>query len=100
MDRAKQEALESAGFRVGDAGDFLGLTDEERRIVDLRLKLSRAVRRLRTEKNLTQEELASRLGSSQSRVAKIESGSSNVSIDLMFRGLFAVGGDLSDLAPR
>ena len=98
MDRKKQNALEAAGFRIGDAEDFLGLTQEERRLVELRVAVSRAVRRLRERKHLTQQQLAAKLKSSQSRVAKIEAASADVSLDLLFRGLFAVGGKLDDLS--
>ncbi len=97
MDLKKQKALEAAGFRVGDAADFLELTDEERALVDLRLAVSRAVRERRKDQNLTQAELAKRMKSTQARVAKIEAGDAGVSLDLMFSGLFAVGGGLSDL---
>jgi hypothetical protein len=100
MEKKKRRALEAAGFRVGDAEDFLGLTDEERRLVDLRLLVSRAVRRLREGQHLTQQQLAARLKSSQSRVAKMEAGAADVSLDLLFRGLFAVGGGLPDLTAQ
>ena len=97
MDKEKQQALEAAGFRVGDAEDFLGLNDVERTILNLRLALSRAVRRRRESQNLTQKQLAAKMKSSQSRVAKIETGSPDVSLDLLFRGLFTVGGNLNDV---
>ncbi len=100
MEQKKRQALEKAGFRIGDAGDFLGLTEEESRLIDVRLAVSRAVRRLREERHMTQQQLAVKLKSSQSRVAKIEAGARDVSLDLMFRGLFAVGGGLADLAPH
>jgi ribosome-binding protein aMBF1 (putative translation factor) len=98
MDKRKKKALEAAGFQIGDAEDFLGLNEEERRLVELRLALSRAVRRLREKKRLTQVQLAAKLKSSQSRVAKIEVAAEGVSLDLLFRGLFAVGGGLGDLS--
>jgi len=98
MEQGKRKALEAAGFRFGDAADFLGLSDEEQRLIELRIKVSRAVRRLREKQQLSQQQLATKLKSSQSRVAKLESGSADVSLDLMFRGLFAVGGRLTDLA--
>ncbi len=98
MDKKKRKALEAAGFRLGDAEDFLGLTEEERRLVELRVTVSRTVRRLRKKRRLTQQELAGKLGSSQSRVAKLEAGAPDVSLDLLFRCLFAVGGQLADLA--
>src|SRR5687767_6222590 len=97
MKNDKRKALEAAGFRVGDAEDFLDLSEEERRLVELRLSLSRAVRKLRGKRGLTQQQLAARLKSSQSRVAKIESAAADVSLDLLFRGFFAVGGKFPDL---
>jgi len=100
MDQEKRKALEAAGFWLGDAEDFLGLTEEERRLVDLRVAVSRTVRRLRQRRHLTQQQLAAKLNSSQSRVAKIEAGAAEVSLDLLFRSLFAVGGRLADLARK
>jgi predicted XRE-type DNA-binding protein len=97
MDQAKRRALEADGWRVGDVQDFLGLTDEENRLVELRVSLSRTVRRLREEKHLTQKQLATKLASSQSRVAKLEAGTAGISLDFLFRGLFAVGGSLADV---
>jgi DNA-binding XRE family transcriptional regulator len=98
MDRQKQKSLEAAGFWVGDVEDFLDLTAEERQLVALRVGVSRAVRCLRQERHLTQQQLAAKLKTSQSRVAKIEAGAGDVSLDLLFRSLFAVGGDLGDVA--
>ena len=37
MDRAKRERLEQAGFRVGTAADFLGLTPEETEMVEIKV---------------------------------------------------------------
>ncbi|GAC1473157.1 MAG: hypothetical protein NVSMB9_21310 [Isosphaeraceae bacterium] len=91
MDKNKRKALEGAGFQVGDAGDFLGLSAQERHMVELRLALSRAVRKTRLGQHLTQEQVATRIHSTQSRIAKIEGASSDVSLDLMFKGLFALG---------
>jgi ribosome-binding protein aMBF1 (putative translation factor) len=98
MNKAKRKALEAAGFRFGDAEDFLGLTNEERRLVEVRLAVSRAVRELRKESGVTQQQLAARIKSSQSRVAKIEAAAPDVTLDLSFRALFAVGGSLRDVA--
>ena len=97
MNKAKRQALEAAGFVFEDAEDFLELTVEERRLVDLRLAVSRAVRARRIQQNLTQEQVAKRLKSSQSRVAKLESGAADVSLDLMFQALFALGGNVTEL---
>jgi predicted XRE-type DNA-binding protein len=99
VNKRKQERLEAAGFVVTDTEDFLGLTDEEGQMIELRVTIAMAVRRRREENHLTQQQLAERMGSSQSRVARIEIPASGVSLELMLRGLFAAGGGLSDLAP-
>ncbi|MBO0696904.1 MAG: XRE family transcriptional regulator [Zavarzinella sp.] len=100
MNDKKRRALEAAGYRVGDVSDFLGLSEEERALAELRAAVSSAVHEQRKKRNLTQAELADLLHSSQSRVAKIEAGSSDVSLDLMFRGLFAAGGRVTDVVKR
>ena len=98
MDDDKRKSLEAAGFRVGSAADFLNLSDQERQMVELRLSVCRAVRARRQALALTQKQVANRMKSSQSRVAKIESASPDVSLDLMFSVLFALGGGVADLS--
>jgi DNA-binding XRE family transcriptional regulator len=100
MTPKKKAKLEAAGFRVGDAEDFLELTPAEREIVELRVALARAVRQLREKAGLTQGQLAERIGSSQPRVAKMESGSGGVTLDLLFRGYFTLGGTVSRIATQ
>jgi predicted XRE-type DNA-binding protein len=100
MNDKKRKALEAAGYRVGDVSDFLELSEEERELVELRAAVSAAVHEQRKKRNLTQAKLAELLHSSQSRVAKIEAGSSDVSLDLMFRSLFAVGGRVADVLKK
>jgi predicted XRE-type DNA-binding protein len=97
MNESKKRALEAAGWVKGDAEEFLELTVEERQLVELRVAVSRAVRALRERQNLTQTQVARKLKTSQPRIAKLESGESDVSLDLMFRGLFALGGTIKDL---
>jgi DNA-binding transcriptional regulator YiaG len=99
VDAKKREALEAAGWKIGDTAEFLGLNEEEQQIIEFRLLVGRGVRRLRETHQLTQRQLAARIGSSQSRVAKIEAASSEVSLDLMLRGFFSAGGRLTDLIP-
>ena len=71
--------------------EFLGLTDEEATVVELKLGLATAVKEQRSRRNLTQEQLGRMLGSSQSRVAKMEAGDPSVSIDLLVRSLLRMG---------
>jgi hypothetical protein len=87
----KQKRLEAAGFKIGTADDFLKLTPAESELVSLRLSLAHDVRRRRIALHFTQADLARRLGSSQSRIAKLEAAEPDVSLDFLFRALFATG---------
>jgi predicted XRE-type DNA-binding protein len=98
MDKEKKARLEEHGWRVGLAGEFLGMTPQEAAYVDLRLKLSDAVREYRKKRHLTQVQLAELLQSSQSRVAKVEAADESVSLDLLVRSLLALGATHQDLA--
>src|SRR5207237_293317 len=91
MDKSKRMRLEAKGWKVGNVDEFLGLTAEESTYVELKLALSRQVREYRLAKSLTQTEMAKLLKSSQSRVAKIETGDASVSLDLLIRSLIALG---------
>lgn len=91
MRAEKQRRLEAAGWRRGDAREFLGLTDDEVAYIELRLKLARALKARRAARGLSQVELAKVVSSSQSRVAKMEAGDPGVSVDLLIRSLLALG---------
>jgi predicted transcriptional regulator len=98
MKKEKRQRLEAAGWRVGSASDFLGLSREEAAFVETKLALAAGVKQRRIAKGLTQGDLASRLGSSQSRVAKLESADPSVSVDLLVRALLALGANRAELA--
>ncbi len=98
MDKEKKARLEAHGWKVGSTEEFLGLTAEEAAYVELRLKLSDAVREYRKKRHLTQAQLAELLQSSQSRVAKVEAADESVSLDLLVRALLVLGATLQDLA--
>lgn len=97
MKASKLRKLRAAGWRVGTAREFLQLTEEESLLVELRLALTGAVKRSRQKRGLSQDDLAQRMGSSQSRVAKIESGDPSVSLDLIVRALLATGASRREL---
>ena len=98
MKSGKKTKLKKTGWKIGSAEEFLGLTSEEAAYVDLRLTLSDAVKKRWLTTHLTQQQLACKLASSQSRVAKTEAGDTSVSIDLLVRSLFALGTTRKDLA--
>lgn len=90
MDKNKKERLESSGWVVGDTQDFLDLSEEEMRLIDLKVKLASKLRERRSELGWTQRQLAQKIHSSQSRIAKIEKGENSVSIDLILKSLYAM----------
>ncbi len=90
--------LERGGWTVGDAGTFLELSADERRFVETKLALAAGLRRRRERLGLTQMKAAQRLGSSQSRVAKMEAADMTVSTDLLLRSLFRLGASRQDVA--
>lgn len=98
MRRSKRQRLESKGWRLGSAKEFLGLSEDEAAYVELRLRLAESLRTRRKRHNLTQTALAKRIRSSQSRVAKMETGDPSVSLDLLVRSLLALGASSRDLA--
>jgi transcriptional regulator with XRE-family HTH domain len=95
MDALKRRALEEAGWRFGDAADFLSLAEEERQLIDARIEAALAVRRQREAVKLSQKELAGRIKTSQPRVAKIERAAPDVSLDQILRAYAAAGGRIS-----
>jgi DNA-binding XRE family transcriptional regulator len=84
--------LEKLGGRVTTTQEFLELIDAEAAIVELRLELAAALRKHRVAAGLTQAELAKAIGSSQSRVAKMESGDPQASLESLVRAIVAAGG--------
>jgi DNA-binding XRE family transcriptional regulator len=98
MRKDKKERLERAGWKVGTVREFLGLSKAEEALVELKLTLSRGLKERRARRRLTQAQLARLLGSSQSRVAKMEAGDPSVSIDLLVRSLLAMGATPKDVS--
>lgn len=98
MKADKRKRLEARGWKFGTVKEFLGLTDEEVAYIELRLKLADGLRARRTAKGISQTTLAKTLESSQSRVAKMESGDPSVSLDLLVRSLLALGTTNRELA--
>jgi len=91
MKAAKRRRLEAAGWKVGSAQDFLNLTDEDVEYIELHLSLAALLSKRRRSLGYTQTQVADLIGSSQSRVAKMEAGDPSVSVDLLIRTLLALG---------
>jgi hypothetical protein len=95
MDKRKRAKLRAAGWTVGTPREFLGLSDEEAAFVEFKLALSKTLQELRTAQELSQVEVAKRLKSSQSRVAKMEASDPGVSVDLLSGRCSSLGHNLA-----
>ncbi|MBU6359250.1 MAG: helix-turn-helix transcriptional regulator [Chloroflexota bacterium] len=96
MDKAKQARLEAKGWQTGTVAAFLQLTPEESTLVEIKLALSRKLRQSR-QNQMTQAELATKIHSSQPRIAKAENGDHSVSIELLLRAILATGATPQDI---
>ena len=98
MRKEKKKRLAAKGWKIGTAKDFLGLSVEESAYIELKIRLAEALRQLRQEKGLSQVDLAAKLRSSQSRIAKVEAGDPSVSLDLLIRSLITLGASDHELS--
>ena len=98
MLESKRRKLAARGWKTGTAAEFLGLSAQEARLVELRVRLAEGLRKRRLRQQLTQIDLARTLQSSQSRVAKMEAGDPSVSLDLLIRSLLALGATNRELS--
>jgi transcriptional regulator with XRE-family HTH domain len=96
IDAATRKRLEKAGF--GTIAEFPSLTPAQSELIEIKLALTDALRQQREAGGISQVELAGKIGSSQSRIAKMEAGDPHVSLDLMIRALLAAGMMRGELA--
>lgn len=97
MKAEKKRRLAAAGWRETTVKEFLNLSDADLRYIEMKLALSRLLRAVRERRHLTQTKAAALLKTSQSRLARMEAGDPSVSLDLLVRGLFALGASSRDL---
>jgi DNA-binding XRE family transcriptional regulator len=98
MDSKKRTQLENSGWVSTTVEEFLGLSSEEIAYINLKLYLASIVKSQRKDRKFTQQTLATLMGSSQSRIAKMENGDPSVSLDLLFRALMYLGISKGQLA--
>ena len=58
MKSAKRKRLQAAGFKVGGVAEFLGLSDEEMALIDLKVRLATMLKAMRECGGVTQQGLA------------------------------------------
>lgn len=98
MNLKKVKRLENSGWTIGSPAELLELSEEEANFIEMKLALASGIRSLREKNGLTQTEVAERLGSSQSRVAKMEAAHRSVSLDLLVKSLLKIGAKPGEIA--
>ena len=97
--KTRKQRLKEAGFETTSVKDFLDLTDEEITYIEMKSGLARALKEYRTTKlKMSQHALAELIGSSQSRVARMEAGDPSVTLDLLVRSMLSTGLKRADIA--
>jgi len=97
MKAPQRKKLEDAGWKIGSADEFLELSPEESILIDIKLSLAPQLKELRTKRHMTQADLAKLIGSSQSRVAKMEAAEQSISVDLYIRSFASLGASQKDI---
>ena len=77
--------------------ELFKLSDEQTAFIEIKARLAVALAKLRSRQRLTQVEAARKLGSSQSRLAKMESADKTVSLDLLVRSLLTLGANRREI---
>ena len=98
MTSTKRKKLKAKGWKFGNVQEFLDLSDEQMVFIEMKLALGRSLKEHRQRKGVSQAALARLINSSQSRVAKMETGDASVSIDLLIKSLLALGASRKELA--
>jgi DNA-binding XRE family transcriptional regulator len=94
----KRKRLGAVGWKIGSTEDFLELSPEEEALVEMKLSLAAKLKEQRRRRRLSQTELAKKIHSSQSRVAKMEACDPSVSLELLIRAVLATGATKRELA--
>jgi predicted XRE-type DNA-binding protein len=94
----KRKKLEAKGYKVTDSAEWLGLSREEAQIVDMRVALAQELERVRKAKGITQAELAKRVGTKQSGVARMLNNPDTSTMDNLIKALIALGEPISKIA--
>jgi len=93
----KAARLEKAGWKTTTVQAFLGLSDEDMAIIEVKVALAKRLRVQRTRAGLSQVEVAKIVRSSQPRVAKMEAADKSVSIDLLVKALVKTGVSVQEI---
>ena len=98
MNAEKMKRIKAAGYKVTTADEWLGLTPEESQLVDIRLALAEQLEEVRKEKGISQAQLAAKMGTKQSGVARMVNRPETSSMDNLVKGLITLGVPISKIA--
>lgn len=98
MTEAKKKILAENGYRMTDSAEWLGLSREESQLIDMRVALAQELERVRKAKGMTQAELAKRIGTKQSGVARMINTPEASTMDNLVKSLIALGEPVSKIA--
>jgi DNA-binding XRE family transcriptional regulator len=87
----KKKRLEEAGWKMGNAEDFLNLTPTQSAYLDLRIEFHHKLRECMKKRGYTYIQLGKLLNLPKSTIKKIEVGGPGLTIDLMIRSLLEIG---------
>ena len=98
MNAEKMKRIKAAGYKVTTADEWLGLTPEESQLVDIRLALAEQLEEVRKEKGISQAQLAAKMGTKQSGIARMVNRPETSSMDNLVKGLIALGVPINKIA--
>ena len=98
MTKEKIKKLESMGFKVTTTRDWLQLSVEDEKVVEMRVALAAELEKMRKEAGLTQAQLAKKLGTRQSGVARMINNPDTVTIDNLIKAMVSMGASDSRIA--
>ena len=93
----KLARLEKAGWKTVTVQGFLGLSNEEMAVIEVKVALARRLREQRARAGLSQTRIARIIRTSQPRVAKMEAADKTVSIDLLVKALLKTGVSVQEI---
>jgi transcriptional regulator with XRE-family HTH domain len=91
-------AMRIRWLRFANSSRYWSGTRLERRLIELQITAAIAVRSKRRQRRLTQKQLASRLGTTQARISRLECAKAGISIDLYVRAMINLGATDDELA--
>ena len=98
MNKEKIKKLESMGLKVTTTKDWLKLSVEEEKVVEMRIALAAELEKMRKEKGMTQAQLAKRLGTKQSGVARMINSPDSATIDNLIKAMVSMGASVGRIA--